>query len=116
MFDERKRVKEIDKKLEELIVAMNKAQENGDWESYDMLQTRYNNFINMRLNISDSRKWKTENKVGIFRIIADLIGTAGTIFVAILGIKKATEADENSTIVNQRTWNIGLDFLKRTKK
>lgn len=112
---DKKRLKEIDKEMEALLAAMQAASEQGDWERYTMLQDRYNEYLKMQLSIGESKKDKAGNGIGIARLFVDLLGVIGTVFVGILGIRSAVDADRNDTIVNQRSWNIGLDFMRRKK-
>lgn len=112
---DKKRVKEIDTEMEALKAAMEEASKKGDWDLYARLQERYNEFLQMQLSIGNSKKDKAGNGINIAKIVVDFLGVLATAFVGILGIRSAVKADEEDILVNQRSWNIGLDFMKKKK-
>jgi len=116
MKPEKKRLKEIDDEMVAIKKAMTVAKENGDLERYQYLLDTYDRYLSMQLNISDSTKDKAGNRISICKLVVDLLGILVTGFVGILGIRSACQADENNVIVNQRSWNLGTEFLKKLKK
>lgn len=116
MKPEKKRLKEIDDEMVAIKEAMAVAKENNDLQQYQYLLDTYDRYLAMQLNISDSKKDKAGNKLGICKLVIDLLGILVTGFVGILGIRSACQADEDNVIVNQRSWNLGTEFLKKLKR
>ena len=115
MRADKKRIKEINQEMEAIMEAMKVASEQGDWDRYMFLQETYNKYLTMQLSIGESKADKAGNKIGIAKLFVDLLGVAGTVFVGILGIRTAADADVANKMINQRPWNIGFDFIKRNK-
>lgn len=116
MRSERKRMKEIDGEMEALMEAMKAASEKGDLERYQLLQERYSHYLQMQLSIGDSKKDRAGNKISVAKILVDLAGVVVTGVVGFFGINAACKADEDNVIVNQRSWNLGTDFLRKNKR
>lgn len=113
---DKKRMKEIDAECEVIMEAMKEAEKLGDWETHQYLQDTYGKYLQMQNSIDESKKEKIGNRLSFWKIIVDFLGVLGTVFVGILGIRSACKADDENIIVNQRSWNVGTDFLKRLKR
>ena len=116
MRSEKKRMKEIDGEMEALMEAMKVASEKGDLERYQLLQERYSHYLQMQLSIGDSKKDRAGNKISVAKVLVDLAGVVVTGVVGFFGISSACKADEGNVIVNQRSWNLGTDFLRKNKR
>ena len=112
---DKKRLREIDEELEMLKAAMAEATKKGDWRTYDALQERYNKFLQMQVELGGEKKDKATNRISIAKIIVDLLGTLVTAGLGIFAVLGAVGADNKDIIVNNRSWNVAMDALKRKK-